>query len=340
MTRKTALHCAFFLLSLCYAWMMVWVVAPRKGEALQGLVLNRPSYDKPQWVTITEAQAESGATIPAGTNVLIHLPPNMATTLRSVLFGRSGVSVRYWGYCFPEETGPDTRKPGLPGKVFLSEAERAWRARRAQEKLPTYSIYRPPHLDSSSLSDAALRTIRHQLERFQGGMTCYVMTARELPFGTDQDADGLNARIERQYGSDRLKADTDEDGINDGAEVQLGTDPIRRDSDGDGLVDGLEDRNRNGVIEPGETDPRNRDSDHDGLCDGNCRITGTKRVCRELSGYDCVNLPYARWEGEDKNLNGITDNGELDPRLLDTDGDGVLDDQEYFNCVLQHGSNC
>ena len=40
------------------------------------------------------------------------------------------------------------------------------------------------------------------------------------------------------------------------------------DSDGDGLFDSLEDSNRNGVFDPGETDPFDQDTDDDGLSDG------------------------------------------------------------------------
>jgi hypothetical protein len=45
-------------------------------------------------------------------------------------------------------------------------------------------------------------------------------------------------------------------------------DPPRRDSDSDGIPDRIEDRNRDGQINPGETDPRRRDSDRDGVPDG------------------------------------------------------------------------
>ena len=41
-----------------------------------------------------------------------------------------------------------------------------------------------------------------------------------------------------------------------------------KDSDGDGLPDGVEDANRNGSQDSGETSTRNRDSDGDGLSDG------------------------------------------------------------------------
>jgi hypothetical protein len=42
---------------------------------------------------------------------------------------------------------------------------------------------------------------------------------------------------------------------------------VRADTDGDGLPDGVEDRNRNGRRDRGETDPRTRDSDRDHVGD-------------------------------------------------------------------------
>ena len=65
------------------------------------------------------------------------------------------------------------------------------------------------------------------------------------------------------------------------------------------------------------------DTDRDGLCDGICKVDRGTQI-----------------RGEDKNLNGIVDEGEYDPLKIDTDGDGVLDDQEYFNCLLAGGADC
>lgn len=62
--------------------------------------------------------------------------------------------------------------------------------------------------------------------------------------------------------------DEDGDGITSPVELAHGTDPARPDTDGDGVPDGMEDRNRNGIVDDGETDPRNLDSDGDGIFDG------------------------------------------------------------------------
>ncbi|MGC8846614.1 MAG: IPT/TIG domain-containing protein, partial [Candidatus Hydrogenedens sp.] len=69
------------------------------------------------------------------------------------------------------------------------------------------------------------------------------------------------------------------------------------DTDGDGLFDIVEDRNRNGIVDEGETNLYVQDSDGDGIPDGN----------------------------EDRNRNGIWDENETDPTCNDSDGDGIWD---------------
>jgi hypothetical protein len=51
-------------------------------------------------------------------------------------------------------------------------------------------------------------------------------------------------------------------------------DPVL-DLDGDGIPDTIEDPNRNGLVDPGETDPNNGDTDGDGTNDGDEIRTGT-----------------------------------------------------------------
>jgi hypothetical protein len=69
------------------------------------------------------------------------------------------------------------------------------------------------------------------------------------------------------------------------------------DADGDGLTDSDEDRNGNGIVDPGETDPFRADTDGDGIPDGM----------------------------EDLNRNGRVDAGETNPLNPDSDGDGIHD---------------
>lgn len=76
-----------------------------------------------------------------------------------------------------------------------------------------------------------------------------------------------------------------------------GTDSDYQDMDSDALPDNVEDANRNGTVDPGETDYLAPDTDRDGIPDGM----------------------------EDANLNGRVDDGETSPLNLDTDGDGIAD---------------
>ncbi|MDB4979149.1 MAG: thrombospondin type 3 repeat family [Candidatus Peribacteria bacterium] len=298
---------------------------------------------EPPWRILTVEEVDSGATIPADTNVVFHVPEDIWPISRSVLFGRSGNAVRYWGYCYPDNYDPKTSPVtyGFPGKLFLSEAEQAWREQRIQNKQPIFSIFNPP-----TKPDVARRPqpgrISNQLDVFQPGATCYVMTSKPLPIGTDRDGDGLNAREEYIVQTNPQSPDSDGDGLTDGVEVlKAHTKPTIRDTDGDGLIDGVEDKNRNGIIDTGETSPINPDSDGDGLCDGYCRVDKGGRICSEYtSTKSCQNLERVRWTGEDKNLDGIVDNGETDPLKWASGNDGVSDLQQYYNCLLQQRNDC
>lgn len=170
--------------------------------------------------------------------------------------------------------------------------------------------------------------------------------------GADRDRDGMSDRNEARMGTDPnnpdtdgdglkdgeedfvsngiwdvdehepnpLDPDTDKDGLNDGLEVRYGTDPTNEDSDNDCIIDGLEDENLNGDYNAGsETDALSPDTDSDGLADG------------QIGGV-----------GEDLNCNGFRDADadgrwtETDPRLADSDFDGIPDYDEmttggYFN---------
>ncbi len=83
-------------------------------------------------------------------------------------------------------------------------------------------------------------------------------------------------------------------------EITVGGPDEDQDTDNDGLLDRTEDRNGNGVVDPGETDPNDADTDDDGLQDGE----------------------------EDADHDGIRDPGETDPTNPDTDGDGLDDGDE------------
>ncbi|HOV32038.1 MAG TPA: IPT/TIG domain-containing protein [Candidatus Hydrogenedens sp.] len=74
------------------------------------------------------------------------------------------------------------------------------------------------------------------------------------------------------------------------------------DTDGDGLQDMLEDRNRNGIVDEGETNPYVKDSDEDGIPDGK----------------------------EDRNRNGLWDEDETDPTCPDSNGDSIWDGADIY----------
>ncbi|MBI3331505.1 hypothetical protein HYZ99_00920 [Candidatus Peregrinibacteria bacterium] len=311
---------------------------------LLGRVMNPAKKLAVPWRTFEAAEVSSGVTIPAHSHVIFHLPLNIKRITRKVLLGRDGDKIKYWGYCFPEDYDPKNpvHTAGFPGKLFLSEAERARREAERLSKFPKYSIYRPPTAkELRAIESGSNSMIRHQVEIFYGGMTCYIMTDQPLPLGTDTDNDFLNSYLEGDRRTDPFNADTDGDGVPDGTEVQAGFDPLRRDSDNDGLIDGIEDKNRNGRIDKGESDPRKRDSDADGLCDGYCRIIKGGRICSEFTTTkDCIPGIKVQWRGEDKNLNGLVDESETSPISPDTDGDGITDEQEYFNCLLAKKTDC
>lgn len=306
--------------------------------SLQARLIDRPQTTS-DWKTIMEKDVGSGATIPANRNVFFHVPVSVDTIDREILLGQRGHNIRYWGYCFPDPNDPANplQGTGFPGKIFLSEAERAFR-KAAEDRKNIFSPFQPPSTLPRDM--AAKSQIRHQLDTFHGGMTCYVMTARELPIGTDDDRDGLNITLEKQFKTDPKNPDTDGDGLSDGNETGWGTDPLRRDTDNDAIIDGIEDANQNGRLDPGETDPRISDSDGDGLCDGLCKEFKVRKICKDNKGTDCKDIPYGQAMGEDKNFNGKLDKGETDPTRADSLGDGIRDDARFYKCLLDGKKDC
>ncbi|MBN2362490.1 MAG: hypothetical protein JXR83_23760 [Deltaproteobacteria bacterium] len=166
------------------------------------------------------------------------------------------------------------------------------------------------------------------------------------PGRVDTDCDGVSDLDERNAGLNPRKKDTDGDLILDGVELGRTTnlDPStctnftaaatpanptaadNIDSDGDGINDGVEDANRNGRLDSGETDPNNPDSDGDQICDGPPRA-----------------IPNVCSGGEDLNANGHVDPGETDPRVpgsadVDSDSDGLSDNLENSDarCLDPH----
>lgn len=212
----------------------------------------------------------------------------------------------------------------------------------------------------SELADVTLRVSPMQAAATAptGGVECGAID----PPGDDEDGDGLTDEQEEVVGTDPTDPDTDGDGVDDGAEDNDGdgltnleeftgsendlydnepTDPVDADSDDDGLTDGQE------VDETG-TDPNDADSDDDGIrddaedpdADG---LTNKEEVTGSENG-DFGNEPTDP-QDPDTDDGGVEDGAETeagtdpndpaddDPATppgppVDTDGDGLTDEQE------------
>lgn len=177
---------------------------------------------------------------------------------------------------------------------------------------------------------------------------------------TDADADGDEETDadEEVDAEEALPPDRDGDGLSDECEESWeGLDHRDFDSDDDGLPDGVEDANRNCEVDPGETDPTNPDSDEDGIGDGvevmalglcvhSVESEQRRDPLPNCEGDDdceedetCVFLDPLNPDMDDDSLldgeedidrDGVieVEQGETEPRLRDTDGDGTRDDGE------------
>jgi hypothetical protein len=325
LTGLSALACTF---------VVTYAMGTAGGQILTGRII-REQKQTVSWKGIKGAEITRGINVPSNTHVVFQMPDAITDVQREVLLGKQGTKVRYWGYCLPQNDDEQllATRQGLPGLLFLSEAERIARAKveaekKARQAFSIDDLPSPEEVERAALHEAAGNQkgkIRHQVEIFSANMICYIMTEKPLPMGLDSDGDMLNEQLERELGSSQKLSDTDSDGLRDDVEYLTGTSPTLRDSDSDGLIDGIEDKNFNGRTDIGETDPRLRDSDRDNLCDGLCRL----KIKR--------NEYYI---GEDQNLNGKLDQGETNPLVVDTDKDGIYDEMEYMNCLLAGKPKC
>jgi photosystem II stability/assembly factor-like uncharacterized protein len=111
--------------------------------------------------------------------------------------------------------------------------------------------------------------------------------------------------------------DSDNDGLPNDIEAPGCTDPFDADTDNDGIPDGVEDANRNGQVDSGETHPCKLDTDEDGIQDG------TER------GYTIDDVgPDTDKSIFQPDLDPTTTTNPLDS---DTDNDGLLDGEEDEN---------
>ena len=135
---------------------------------------------------------------------------------------------------------------------------------------------------------------------------------------TDEDGDGLAAGVD----PNDLRQDTDGDGLIDPRELQFGASPTLSDTDGDGLNDYDEIRLN--------TDPTRKDTDGDGLWDG-------QEVYHQDKGDVDLDDDRVEWVGGWRYVYRINAAGQQesawvasDPEKVDTDGDGLLDRDEFL----------
>ena len=134
------------------------------------------------------------------------------------------------------------------------------------------------------------------------------------------------------------EVDADGDGIAD--TVELGhrcLDPLNPDSDGDGLADGVEDRNGNGIVDPGETDPCSEDTDGDGFPDA---VDLCPTQAEDVDGYldrdGCPDKIHSDGSFAEAGVGdaGVADGGGTEAGIADRDGDGIPDSvEEGHRCL-------
>jgi len=116
-------------------------------------------------------------------------------------------------------------------------------------------------------------------------------------------------------------ADTDGDGLydivemggDDNYDVGVDTDPYNTDTDGDGFSDGVEDANKNGLVDAGESDPKSK-----------CDPVGIDADC-DFDGDGWKNS--LDWDDDNDGVKDKYDSRDYDPNS-DTDDDGITDIDE------------
>lgn len=135
------------------------------------------------------------------------------------------------------------------------ESTEGGKANRLQQPNATASISAPTLEnagDSLAILPASGSTTVHTTETTNYTLTC-------------TDSDGASHIEELEVA---ISTDVDSDNYPDDLEAIVGTRSDDPDSDDDGLLDGLEDKNRNGMLDVGETSPTDPASRNPYYCDG------------------------------------------------------------------------
>jgi len=152
-------------------------------------------------------------------------------------------------------------------------------------------------------------------------------------FDSDPDGDGLSNSDEVTRGTNPISADTDGDGLADGVELnQTQTNPLLEDTDGDSLSDNEEDSDSDGLTNSEEvtrgTNPIVADTDADGMNDSTdvFPVDPAETIDTDRDGTG----DNADADDDD---DGLSDIDEINiygtnPKLSDTDGDGLNDSVE------------
>lgn len=131
-----------------------------------------------------------------------------------------------------------------------------------------------------------------------------IYAARLAGGSPDEDDDGLTNDWEFRYGLDPFdptggngpEGDPDQDGLSNLEEQTMHTDPTRADTDEDGLLDFQEDRNRNGIVDSGESSAIHEDTDGDGANDGVEWFLGTNASSlASVPGTAIYRIEYGSW---------------------------------------------
>ena len=174
------------------------------------------------------------------------------------------------------------------------------------------------------------------------------------PLDPDTDRDGLLDGLESGFSpvpggasdGNSIPYDGTRSGVNGDLDPSTTTSATVADTDGGSVIDGLEDFDRNGRFDLGETDPNNPADDVPVTCgngeldareacdDGNTAAgDGCSSACQVEPGFYCYDIPSVciPLSGDPDN-DGILTGDELplgtDPRDPDTDDDGISDGDE------------